>query len=59
MVAKKEGKKEKKKRKRMKFFRSLIVCALEAFEVKQREVIRIRHHKLKMMPNQNHNLPGS
>ena len=46
-------KKEKKKRKRKKFFRSIIVCALEAFEVKQREVIRIRHHKLRMMPNQN------
>jgi hypothetical protein len=27
--------------------------ALEAFEVKQHEVIRRKHHKLKMMPNQN------
>ena len=52
-LQKKEEKKKRKKRKRKKFFQSIIVCALEAFEVKQREVIRIRHHKLRMMPNQN------
>ena len=58
MVAKKKKKekkkeKEKKKKKKKKFFRTVIVRALEAFEVKQHEVIRSKHHKLKMMPNQN------
>ena len=52
MVAKKRRKKEKKKEKE-KFFQTIIVCALEAFEVKQRVVVRRKRHKLKMMPNQN------
>jgi uncharacterized Rmd1/YagE family protein len=40
-LQKKEEKKKRKKRKRKKFFQSIIVCALEAFEVKQCEVIWI------------------
>ncbi len=48
----KRRRKEKKKEKE-KLFRTVIVCALEAFEAKQHEVIRRKHHKLKMMPNQN------
>jgi len=49
----KKEKKKKRKKEKEKFFRTVIVCALEAFEVKQHEVIKRKHHKLKMMPNHN------
>ncbi len=52
-LQKRRKKKRKKEKEKEKFFRTVIVRALEAFEDKQHEVIRSKHHKLKMMPNQN------
>ena len=60
MVAKKEEKKKRKKRKRKKFFQSIIVCALEAFEVKQCEVIWIKASQTKDdAKSESTDLPGS